>query len=156
MSRPFRDTLNQIMNYSNIKEEDFMILLRNQGALTDEMIFAISRYINDLKGINIFYTRNIGTFEVRIRFFDIAIDYVFYNPRKEIAAVVALNLNTLTLFVEFPLLEEKYTIDNNMMDFEKEKKNKLSIARMHVLNDALTRYYTKILYSIYIDQHRRR
>ena len=153
--RPFRVLFHQLMDYSGIKEEDFQKILRSNGVLTDEMVFTISRYINDLKGINVFFTRKFGDFEIRVRFFDIAVDYVFYNKNKQIAAIVSTNLQDLSFVVEFPIIEEKYTIDKDLLDFEEEKKNKLSILRMQVLNEALTRYYSKILYSIYLQIRRR-
>lgn len=155
MNIPFCDQLNRIMNCSGINEEDFLIFLKDRNILTDEMIFTISRYLDNVKGINIFFSKTIGTTEVRIRFFDIAIDYLIYNSNKQLCTSVSLNLSTLTLFVEFPLLDEKYTIGNDLLDFEESKKNKLSILRMQVLNELLTRYYSKILYSIYKAQRRR-
>lgn len=152
----FIKLIDQIMECSGITENDFVILLSNgHKILTDEIIFAISRYIDSIKGINIFFTRTIGTTEIRTRFFDIAIDYQFYNSDKKLSSAVMLNLSTLTLIVEFPLIEEKYTIGNDLLDFEQEKKNKLSILRMQVLNDLLTRYYSKILYAIYLQKRRR-
>lgn len=151
----FMKLIDQIMNCSGITEEDFKIFLSDHHILTDEAIFGITRYIDSIKGINIFFSRYIGDIEVRARFFDIAIDYVMYNSKKQVSAVVAVNLSTLTLLVEFPLLKEKYTIDRDLLDFEADKKNSVSLLRMQVLNDVLTRYYSKILYSIYIQKRRR-
>lgn len=151
----FMKLIDQIMSCTGITEEDFKILLSDHRILTDEAIFGITRYIDSIKGINIFFTRSIGDIEIRARFFDIAIDYVMYNSKKQVSAVVAVNLSTLTLLVEFPLLKEKYTIDRDLLDFEDNKKNNMSLLRMQVLNDVLTRYYSKILYSIYIQKRRR-
>lgn len=145
----FSQTLERIMNCGGIKKEDFEILLRDKKILTDEMIFSITRFIDSQKNTNIFFTKTIGDIEIRIRFFDIAVDYVIYNSNKQISAIVSCNLNTLTFIIEFPLLKEKYTIGNDLLDFEKDKKNQLSTMRMQVLNELLTRYYSIILYNLY-------
>lgn len=145
----FSDLLNRTMNCAGIKQEDFDIMLRNNKVLTDEIIFAITSFIDSQKNTNIFFTKKIGDTEIRVRFFDIAVDYVIYNSKQQISAVVSLNLNTLTLIVEYPLIKEKYTIQNDLLDFEREKRNKLSILRMQVLNELLTRYYSIILYNLY-------
>ena len=150
----FMKLIDQMMNCSGITEDDFRILLSSNHILTDEMIFAVTRYIESIKGINVFFSRTIGNIEVTARFFDIAVDYVIYDSNRRVTAAVAVNLNTLTLFVEFPVIKEKYTIDHDLLDFEDDKKNKLSLLRMQVLNDVLTRYYTRILHSIYMQKRR--
>lgn len=155
-SASFYDQLNRIMNCKGISEEDLLMFLKDQTILTDTMIFTISRYLDNIKGINIFFTKMIGSIEVRTRFFDIAMDYLIYNKDKKICSSVSLNFSTLTLIVEFPLIGEKYIIGNDLLDFDKSQMNKLSILRMQVLNDLLTRYYSKILYSIYSAYNRRR
>lgn len=151
----FMNLIDQMMNCTGITEDDFRILLSGNRILTDEIIFAVTRYIDSIKGINVFFARAIGNIEVTARFFDIAVDYVIYDSNKKVTAAVAVNLNTLTLIVEFPMIKEKYTIANDLLDFDEDKKNNLSILRMQVLNDVLTRYYTKILHSIYIQKRRR-
>lgn len=151
----FMKTIDQMMNCRGITEDDFRVLLSSHHILTDEAIFAITRYIDSIKGINVFFSRTIGSLEVSARFFDIAVDYVVYDSNKKVTAATAVNLNTLTLIVEFPAINEKYVIANDLLDFEEDKKNKLSLLRMQVLNDVLTRYYTRILYSIYVQKRRR-
>ena len=150
----FSETLHQIMNCSGIKQEDFDILLRDKKVLTDEMVFAITRFIDSQKNTNIFFTKTIGDTEIRIRFFDIAVDYMLYNNQKQISAIVSCNLNTLTFIVEFPLIREKYIIKNDLLDFDQSQRNKLSILRMQVLNELLTRYYSIILYNLYRQRRR--
>ena len=145
----FSQTLERIMNCGGIKQEDFEILLRDKKVLTDEMIFSITRFIDSQKNINIFFTKTIGTTEIRMRFFDIAVDYMIYNANKQVSCIVSCNLNTLSFIVEFPLIKEKYIIGNDLLDFDKDKKNQLSTMRMQVLNELLTRYYSIILYNLY-------
>lgn len=160
---PFRDTLDNIMRCSGIKEDDFILLLRSQKILTDEMIFAISRFIDNEKNSDIFFTKIIGNIEIRIRFFDITVDYLFYNKENKLLAAMCVNLvDPFTLIIDFPNIitefqdvKERYTIGNDLLDFEKEKQNDLSILRMQVLNEVLTRYYAKILYSLYLQLRRR-
>ena len=150
----FSQTLERIMNCSGIKQEDFDILLRDKKILTDEMVFAITRFIDSQKNTNIFFTKMIGTTEIRMRFFDIAVDYMIYNTQKQLCCIISCNLNTLTFIIEFPLIEEKYIIGNDLLDFDKEKKNKISVMRMQVLNELLTRYYSIILYNLYRQRRR--
>ena len=150
----FSETLRQIMNCSGIKQDDFEILLRDKKVLTDEMVFAITRFIDSQKNTNIFFTKTIGDTEIRIRFFDIAVDYMLYNEQKQLSAIVSCNLNTLTFIVEFPLIKEKYVIKNDLLDFDQSQRNPMSVLRMQVLNELLTRYYSIILYNLYRQRRR--
>lgn len=145
----FSQILDRIMHCKGIKQDDFSILLRDKKVLTDEIIFAITRYIDSNKNSNIFFTKTIGNSEIRVRFFDIAVDYLIYNGNKQISCIISCNLNTLSFVIEFPLISEKYTIGNDLLDIDKEKRNRLSILRMQVLNELLTRYYSIILYNLY-------
>ena len=150
----FSETLHQIMNCSGIKQDDFDKLLRDKKVLTDEMVFAITRFIDSQKNTNIFFTKIIGDTEIRIRFFDIAVDYMIYTKDKKLSTIVSCNFNTLTFIIEFPLIKEKYIIKNDLLDFDQKQKNSLSVIRMQVLNELLTRYYSIILYNLYRQRRR--
>ena len=142
------------MNCSGIKQDDFDKLLRDKKVLTDEMVFAITRFIDSQKNTNIFFTKMIGDTEIRIRFFDIAVDYMIYTKDKKLSTIVSCNFNTLTFIIEFTLIKEKYIIKNDLLDFDQKQKNPLSIIRMQVLNELLTRYYSIILYNLYRQRRR--
>ena len=151
-----RDLLERTMSCRGITQDDFDKLLREGTPLTDITIFTISRFLNEIKGINVFFTKKIGEMTVKVRFIDIAVDYQFYNSKNELMAAVCVNLDLLTLFVEFPELKQKLNIGDDLMKFGKLANGKVWNLRMQVLNEALTRYYAKLLYNVYIELQRRR
>lgn len=146
----FRDLLDQIMDCRGITERDFEKILRERRILTDEIIFAITRYISRVRAIDIFFTRMSYTTETRIRFFgDEFIDYVFLNKEKKVCAVVSMDLHKNSLFVEYPILKQRLCIGKDLLDYDKDKKDKIMDFRMELLNEQLIRYYIKLLPTIY-------
>lgn len=154
----FYDFLDRLMHCSGISEKDFAKALKessDHGILTDEEIFAVSRYINNLRSVNIFFTRKIGEVEIRPRFFDIAVDWQFVAKDKTVRATLCLNLNTYSFFIEIPNLNRKMTIDTHLLDIkEKDQLDQHTRVTMLVLNDLLTLYYSRILYAIYLELRR--
>ena len=152
------DFLDRLMYCTGISEKDFTKALKessDHGILTDEQIFTISRYINNLKGIKIFFSRKVGTVEIRPKFFDIAVDWEFVASDKTIRAAICLNLNRNTLFVELPNSNKRFTIDSSLLDvYEKDKLDQTSRTILLLLNDLLTRYYSNLLYNIYRELRR--
>lgn len=146
----FRDLLNQIMDCRGITEKDFEKILREHRILTDEMIFAITRFISRVRALDIFFTKMSYTTEARIRFFgDEFIDYVFLNKDKKVCAVVSLDLRQNSLFVEYPILKQRLCIGKDLLDYDKDKKDKVMDFRMELLNEQLIRYFIKLLPAIY-------
>ena len=138
------------MDCRGITDKDFEKILRENRILTDEMIFAISRYINSVKGIDVFFSRFSCTVETKIRFFgDEFMDYVFLNKDKKVCAVISLDFVKCTLHVEYPILKERLCINKDLLDYDKEKKSKEMDFRMELLNEQFIRYLIKILPAIY-------
>lgn len=127
--------------------------LFSDHCITDEEIFTVSHYLNDNKNRNIFFTKIIGILEVRVRFFEIEVVYDIIRSRdnKRIASI-SVNFDNESLFVEFP--DIKLEIGLDLYDYPNRNKETVLYARMQLLNELLTRYYSRILYSIY--QERRR
>lgn len=156
----FYDFLDRLMHCTGISENDFAKALKessDHGILTDEEIFSISRYVDNLKGVNIFFSRRVGTIEIRPKFFDIAIDWEVVAPDRTVRAILCLNLNQCTLFVELPNAKKKIVINDSLLDVENNSQLDLHTkTTLLVLNDILTRYYSNLLYNIYRELRRSR
>ena len=148
----FRNLLDQILNSKGIDERDIYQLLSSH-VLTDEEIFAISRVIFENQNLNIFFSRNIGGTEVRVKIFDIEIDYELYSVDKRRLASVQVNFKDLTLFVCYNDIKVDLKLD--LLDYSGNQNKNVLYLRMQVLNEILTRYYSKILYAIYNEKRRR-
>ena len=148
----FRNLLDQILNSKGIDERDIYQLLSSH-VLTDEEIFAISRVIFENQNLNIFFSRNIGGTEVRVKIFDIEIDYDLYSIDKRRLASVQVNFKDLTLFVCYDDIKVDLKLD--LLDYSGNQNKNVLYLRMQVLNEILTRYYSKILYAIYNEKRRR-
>lgn len=149
----FYDMIQNIFNAKGITEYDCYKLFSSH-TLTDEEIFTMSRTIMNSQGMNIFFTKMIGDTEIRIRIFDdIELDYEFYSKDKKVLANIAVNFKDLSLFVSYS--DTKIDIRLDLMDYTGNNKKNVLYMRMQVLNELLTRYYSKLLYAIYLERRRR-
>lgn len=140
------------MDSRGIAESDFYKLL-GEHCLTDEEIFAISYYLNDNKNQNIFFTKIIGDLEVRVRFFEIEVVYdIIRSCDNKRLSSMSVNFYNESLFIEFS--DTKLEIGMDLFDYPNKKKESVLYARMQLLNELLTRYYSRILYSIYRERRR--
>lgn len=151
----FDRSIERIFDCRGITEADFYKLLSDNTVLTDIAIFSISRMIGSPRTAciqvpkNIMFTKYIGETEIRPRVFGPIMDYLFLNQKGEAIADIELNFNSLSLHVSFPRLQMKFPIRNDLLDFDSDLKDKVMVLRMQVLNEILTRYYSKLLYCIY-------
>ena len=137
------------MSSKGICEDDIYKLLSSH-ILTDEEIFEISRFIDSNQNTNVFFSRYIGDIEVKLKLFDIEIDYMILSKDKKIIASMGVNFFNESLIVEFS--DIKLDIGLDLMDYKNKNTKNVLYMRMHVLNEILTRYYTKLLYSIYLER----
>ena len=145
----FRNTLYKLMSSKGICEDDIYKLLSSH-ILTDEEIFEISRFIDSNQNTNVFFSRYIGDIEIKLKLFDIEIDYMILSKDKKIIASMGVNFFDESLIVEFS--DIKLDIGLDLMDYKNKNTKNVLYMRMHVLNEILTRYYTKLLYSIYLER----
>ena len=148
----FRDFLFKILDSRGVTEDDIYRALSSH-TITDEEIFTISRLLNGYHEMNIPYARSIGSVEIRVKLFEIEVDYIFYNSEKLPVATITVNFMDESLFVIYKDIKVEIGLD--LLDF-KENRNKKTVlyARMQVLNELLTRYYSKVLYDIYVERRR--
>ena len=148
----FYQLLNHIFESRGIVESDFYKLLSSH-TITDEEIFVISRFIVDNQNLNIFFSKSIGDMEIRLRFFDIELDYDILNKNKSTLATIMVNFHDESLYVVYKDVKVEIRLD--LVDYKgSDKKNTVLYMRMQVLNEILTRYYSKLLYAIYLERRR--
>lgn len=148
----FYKLLNHIFESRGIVESDFYKLLSSH-TITDEEIFVISRFIVDNQNLNIFFSKSIGDMEIRLRFFDIELDYDILDKNKSTLATIMVNFNDESLYVVYKDIKVEIRLD--LVDYKgSDKKNTVLYMRMQVLNEILTRYYSKLLYAIYLERRR--
>lgn len=151
--------LHQMMDTIGITEHDIYKMLQDstvRGVLTDETIYSVAKYIDSVKGINIFLTKTIGDIEVRPKWFDNSVDFQMILKDGTVSAAVCLQLTQPYMFyIEFPVLKKKIIINLDLLDHNGDRDNTMEL-RIRVLNEVLTRYYSKTLYAIYKEIHRRR
>lgn len=138
----FEEKLNWVMRTKGLDADNFNSLLRDEEFLSDNKLFAISRFINAYKP-PIFLTKKIGKLDIICRRFDIAVTYTITT--KEPCRVV-VDFHTLDLEVEYS--DCKLIIDQNLSDYRGEH-TIVNDLRQTFLNEILIRYFTKILYSMY-------
>ena len=150
----FRDVLYRIMDSKGITESDFYKLL-SYHCITDEEIFVISHLINNNRNANIFFTKIIGDIEVRVRLFEIEVvyDIVKSNTGKTLTTM-SVSFDKETLFVEYS--DCRLEIGLDLFDYPEMDKTNVLFMRMQLLNEILTRYYSRMLYSIYLERRRHR
>ena len=139
------------MNAKGICEQDIYKLFSSH-ILTDEEIFTISHFINSNQNTNVFFSKYIGDMEIKLKIFDIEIDYIIFSKDKNTMASMSVNFVNESLIVEFS--DVKLDIGLDLMDYKDCNPKNVLYMRMHVLNEILTRYYTKLLYSIYLERRR--
>ena len=148
----FYKLLNHIFESRGIVESDFYKLLSSH-TITDEEIFVISRFIVDNQNLNIFFSKSIGDMEIRLRFFDIELDYDVLDNNKSTLATIMVNFHDESLYVVYKDVKVEIRLD--LVDYKgSDKKNTVLYMRMQVLNEILTRYYSKLLYAIYLERRR--
>lgn len=156
MTLPF---LQRVMRTQGITEHDLYKLLSDdntKGVMTDETIYSVVKYINSVKTINVFLTRKIGSTEIRPKWFDQSVDFQMINEDHQVTAAVCLQLVYPYKFhIEFPILKRTILINLDLLDYDGGKDAIMDL-RMRVLNEILTRYYSKTLYTIYQELNRRR
>lgn len=149
----FRDLLDTVLSARGITENDIYKLLSSH-ILTDEEIFTISHLLDESNHLNVLFTRDIGTLSVRPRFFDIEVDYnIFSKDNQGLICSMLVNFHKETLFVVYS--DVKVEIGLDLFDYSPKNTKNVLHARMHLLNELLTRYYSRTLYAIYLE-HRRR
>ena len=141
----------QAMNSRGLDRRDIEFIVRKEGILTDEIIFVLTDFINKTR-TNVFFTRTIGKITVSLKIFDdIAVVYVFKNEKGEQICSVDVDFFKKTLYVRFPdcMLEVK----NDLLDYS--PCSDYNSLRMKFLNEMMVRYYTHVIYNMYLEIHRR-
>ena len=150
--------LQRVMKTQGITEHDLYKLLSDdntKGVMTDETIYSVVKYIDSIKAINVFLSRKIGSIEIRPKWFDQSVDFQMIDQNHQVTAAVCLQLVYPYKFhIEFPILKRNVTINLDLLDYD--DKDATMDLRMRVLNEILTRYYSKTLYTIYQELNRRR
>ena len=138
----FEDKLEWALCTRGLTVEAFLSLLRDEPYLSDNKIFAISRFINNSK-IPVFLTKKIGNIEIVCRRFEVAVTYTIKstNPCR-----IDVDFNTLGLEVKYT--DRTLIIDQNPMEYRGEH-NLLFDLRQEILNEMMTRYFSRVLYAMY-------
>lgn len=151
--------LERVMAAGGITEHDIEKLLRDdnpKGMLTDETIYSVVKYINSVKGINVFLTRKIGSMEIRPRWFDQSVDFQIIRKDGKVEAALCMQLvHPYRFHIEFPIINQTIVILMDLLDFEGDHNETMEL-RIRVLNEIITRYYSKTLFAIYQELRRRR
>jgi hypothetical protein len=138
----FEDKLNWAMTTRGLDEEAFDSLLRDEPYLSDNKIFAISRFINK-HDLPIFLSRKIGSLNIICRKFDKAITYTIKTSNP---CCIDVDFKNLTLIVTYQ--DEKISIYRNLSEYNGNH-SKLMDIRQAILNEILIRYFAKILNAMY-------
>ena len=138
----FEDKLDWAMCSRGLTIEAFESLLRDEEYLSDNKLFAISRFINR-NNPQVFLTKKVGGLEIICRRFDIAVTYTVKTTNE---CRIDVDFNDLSLKVKY--VDCELIIDHNLMDYRGEH-NKLYDYRQAILNEIMIRYFAKILFAIY-------
>lgn len=149
----FKDLLDTVLSSRGITEKDIYKLLSSH-ILTDEEIFVISHLLDECNHLNVLFTRDIGTVSIRPRFFDIEVDYnIFSKTSQGLICSMLVNFDKETLYVVYN--DAKVDIGLDLFDYRPKNTKNVLHTRMHLLNELLTRYYSRTLYAIYLELRRR-
>ena len=142
---------NQIINSKGLDKRDIEFTVRKEKVLTDEMIFVLSHFLNDTR-TKVFFTRIIGNITISLKMFeDIAVVYVFKNKEGKEICLVDVDFYKKSLFVKMG--NDKYEIGLNLLDYP--NKSKLNDLRMLYLNEMMVRYYSSVIYNMYLELSRK-
>ena len=121
----FEDKLEWALCTRGLTVEAFLSLLRDEPYLSDNKIFAIS------------------SIEIVCRRFEVAVTYTIKstNPCR-----IDVDFNTLGLEVKYT--DRTLIIDQNLMEYRGEH-NLLFDLRQEILNEMMTRYFSRVLYAMY-------
>lgn len=149
----FLRIFDKAINSRGLELRDIEFLVRSKEVLTDEQIFIFSQFINRYRASNVFFTKYIGNLIISLRMFDIAICYEIKNKKGELLCSMDIDFYKKTLYVRYPD-KSNLEIMHNLLDYR--YKSDTNDVRMKVLNEVLIRYYTHIIYAIYMDMQRKR
>ena len=138
----FEDKLEWALCTRGLTVDAFLSLLRDEPYLSDNKIFAISRFINNSK-VPVFLTKKIGDIEIVCRRFEVAVTYTIKSTNQ---CRIDVDFNTLGLEVKYT--DRTLIIDQNLMDYRGEH-NLLFDLRQEILNEMMSRYFSRVLYAMY-------
>lgn len=141
----FRDIFYRAIHSLGLDKRDIEYLIRSEDWLTDEQIFLFSRFINEYRASNIFFTKYIGSIHISLKLFDIAIIYEVKNAKEEVICTMEVDFFKKLLLVRY--VDHTLEVYNDLLDYK--DKSKLNDHRMKTLNEILIRYYRDVLYGIY-------
>lgn len=148
----------RIMKTSGITEHDFHKIIVDdspKGVMTDQTVFSVSRYLNSVKGINVFLSRKVGNTEIRPKWSGNNVDFNLLNEDGSTLAVISLLLvNPFSFHIKYPAIQRDVAINLDLLDYDGERDPTMDL-RMRVLNEILTRYYSRTLYTVYKELHKR-
>lgn len=154
------EDLQRIMYTGGIQEKDFIkILLDNasgRGVMTDVTLFAVIRFLATVRGINIFFSSRIGDFEVKPMWFSDEVTLTFTNTKtNSIDCTINMELaGEYRCVISFKQIGVSVVIDQDLLDYSGKKDTTMDL-RMRILNEMVTRYYSRLLYRVYKELQRR-
>ena len=138
----FDETLERAMCMKGLNENAFLSLLRDEDYLSDNKFFAISRFILQ-HPCHIFYSRKVGDMMIACHRFEGMVTYVV---RTSNPCTIRVDLSSFDFVVEY--CDRKLVIDANLTDYQGEH-DLLNDLRQQFLSEIMTRYFSKVLASIY-------
>jgi len=127
----------------------FLIRSSNTGYLTDEQIFVFSRFLNSYRG-NIGFTKYIGDLVINAKLFDIAVVYqIKHKTSNKLLCTVDVNFDKCSLYIYFDCMKKSIEVMEDLNTYKNENKN--DDVRMKFLDEILSRYFTDLIYAIYVD-----
>ena len=141
----------RVIHSRGLDKRDIEFTIRKEDILTDEMIFVLSHFLNNTK-TKVFFTRAIGDITISLKMFDdIAVVYVFKNKEEKELCIVDVDFYKKTLFVKFG--KNKFEIGYDLLDYP--NKSQYNDLRMRFLNEMMMRYYTNVIYNMYLEMCRK-